>query len=96
MTLIIDLTPEEEARLEAAALQKGVAPQECVRQLLAAHLPDLIYKGAQEDPTLALFEKWRQEDALKSPDEAADEDRLWEEFEKGINQTRQSLGMRRL
>ena len=96
MRLVIELTPEEEARLEAAAQQKGIAPQECARQLLTAHLPDLMPNGTQEDPTLAIFAKWQQEDALKTPEEAADEERLWKEFEKGINETRQSLGMRQL
>jgi pimeloyl-ACP methyl ester carboxylesterase len=96
MTLTIALTPEEEARLQVAARQKGVAPEECARQLLAEHLPILTNNGAGEDPTLALFAQWEQEDAQKTPEEIADEDRLWQEFEKGINETRSALGMRRL
>jgi hypothetical protein len=96
MTLTIDLTPEEEARLIAIARQKGVAPQECARQLLTEHLPGLTSNSAREDPALALFAQWEQEDARKTPEEIADEDRLWEEFEQGINETRKALGMRPL
>lgn len=96
MTLTIDLTPEEEARLIAAARQKGVAPQECARQLLTEHLPSLALRRAEADPTLALFAQWEQEDARKSPEESADEERLWEAFEKGINETRKALKMRPL
>ena len=51
MTLTIDLTPEEEARLAAAARQKGVALEECARQLLTEYLPLLTPEEA-EDPTL--------------------------------------------
>jgi hypothetical protein len=46
--------------------------------------------------TLALFAQWAVEDARKTPEETAQEDRLWEQFEAGINETRDALGMRRL
>jgi len=96
MALIIDLSSEEEARLAVAARQKGVAPQECARQLLTEHLPSLSSNGSNEDPTLAIFAQWEQEDARKTHAEIADEERLWAEFEKGINETRRALGMRQL
>ena len=41
MTLTISLTPEEEARLRAAAVRRGVDPSECAKQLLAQYLPPL-------------------------------------------------------
>ncbi len=41
MTLTIDLTPDEEARLRAAARRRGLAPAECAHKLLAEHLPDV-------------------------------------------------------
>lgn len=96
MTLTIDLTPDEEARLAAVARQRGVVPRECARQLLAEHLPGPETKIENHDPTLALFDQWEREDAAKTPEEIAAEGRMWEEFEKGINQTRRALGMRRL
>lgn len=35
MTLIIDLSPSEEARLNRAAQERGVRPEELARQLIA-------------------------------------------------------------
>jgi hypothetical protein len=96
MTLTISLTPEEEARLLAIARQRGIAPQECARQLITDHLPEATPNGMSQDPTLVLFAQWKQEDAQKSPDEAEDEERMWEEFERGVNETRTALGMRQL
>ena len=40
MTLTLELTPAEEARVRAAAGLKGIGAEECVRQLIADHLPD--------------------------------------------------------
>ena len=98
MTLTLDLSPAEEARLAAAARQKGLAPAALVKALVTEHLPEHAPAPADppEDPTLALFAQWSQEDAQKTPAETAQEDRLWEEFENGINETRDALGMRRL
>ena len=81
---------KEEAR------KKGVALRECARQLLTKQLPSPIPNGAQVDPTLAIFAQWELEDAQKTSEEAAEEDRMWEEFENGINETRKALGMRQL
>ena len=57
MTLTIELTPTEEARLLAAAQKEGVEPAELARKLLASHLP-----AADEtsDPTLALLAEWEK------------------------------------
>lgn len=49
-----------------------------------------------KDPTLALFAQWEHEDDGKSPEDTEAEDRLWQEFEQGINATRQAQEMRRL
>lgn len=95
MTLTIELTPEQSERLETAARSKGVDPTVFAQQLVAEHLP-LTPVHEDEDPTLALFARWEQEDREKPPEEVAAEDRLWEEFEKGINETRQAQGMRQL
>jgi hypothetical protein len=35
MTLIVDLSPSEEARLKQAAFARGVPPEELARQLIA-------------------------------------------------------------
>jgi hypothetical protein len=52
--------------------------------------------GNQTDQTLALFEQWEQEDARRTPEQIGADDRIWQEFEKGINASRQLQGMRPL
>lgn len=89
MTLTIDLSPAEEARLKVAARQKGLAPSALAKQLVAEHLP-------VEDPTLALFAQWAEEAKAMTPEEREQEQRLWEQFEIGINETREASGMRLL
>lgn len=94
MTLMIELSPAEEARLDEAARQTGLDPISLTRQALNAHLPTLLNQS--KDPTLALFAQWEQEDAQMTPDETAQERRVWEQFEIGVNKNREELGMRRL
>lgn len=98
MTLTLELTPVEEAQLTTAARQKGVDPAVFLKQLMTEHLPEPVASPdvSPEDPTLTLFAQWAKEDAQKSPEEIAQEDRLWEQFETGINETRAALGMRHL
>ena len=45
MTLIIDLTPAEEARLNAAARDKGIKPEELTRQLIAGLPPAKVVRS---------------------------------------------------
>ena len=96
MTLTIELSPSEAARLVAAARQEGVQPAELARRLVTDRLPALAANARGEDPTLALFAQWEQEDTQMTPEEIEQERRLWEQFEHGINETRQALGMRPL
>ncbi len=96
MTLNIELTPEQQARLAAAAKRAGLQPAKFATKLVTEHLPDVGLEQKDEDPTLALFAQWEQEDANMTPEEIEQERRLWEEFEKGINSTRQAQGMRQL
>ena len=42
MTLHLELTPEQEARITAAARQQGIGPEELALKLLEAHLPTLL------------------------------------------------------
>ena len=92
MTLTIELTPEQEARLAEAAQREGIEPGALAQKLVADHLPPAI----EQDPTLALFEQWRQEEALLTPEEIEQESRLWESVEHGINAARAEQGMRLL
>ncbi|MGO8670107.1 MAG: hypothetical protein ACLQVD_01880 [Capsulimonadaceae bacterium] len=47
-------------------------------------------------PTAALFQVWMEEDALRTEDEIAANDRLWEDYKQGIDDERQNAGMRTL
>lgn len=73
-----------------------MAPEELARKLLTDHLPPLAAESQPEDPTLALFRQWEQEDTARTPEEAAQENDLWEQFQANVNETRAALGMRKL
>lgn len=96
MILTIELTPEQQAQLAAAAKREGLQPAELAAKLVTDHLPELAPEPKDLDPTLALFAQWEKEDASMTPEEIEQERRLWEEFEKDINATRQAQGMRQL
>jgi hypothetical protein len=53
-------------------------------------------EAGQVDETLALFERWEKQDAARTPEQIAADADIWEEFEKGINTSRQAQGMRLL
>jgi hypothetical protein len=89
MTLTIELTPEEEARLQAAAREQGLEPAECAHRLLTEHLPAVD----PEDRTLELFAAWDAEDATDDPEEIQRRNREWEELKAQMNETRTQLGM---
>ena len=93
MTLTIDLTPAEEARLTAAATHEGIPAQELVRRVLAANLPSVQNSG-ETDPTLALFAQWQEEDARMATEEKAEAERDLEEFKQNINAERERAGAR--
>jgi len=92
MTLTLELSPTEEARLGAAARRQGLAPDQILHGLMDEYLPP----AEETDPMLALFAQWAEEDAQMTPEEIAEERRLWEQFEANVNETRGALGMRRL
>ena len=96
MSLTIELTAAEHARLAAAAEPEGLAPAELVRKVLTDYLPSLAAEPQPEDPTLALFRQWEEEGTARTPEEAARENELWEQFQANVNETRAALGMRKL
>lgn len=49
-----------------------------------------------ETPTQALFRAWDEEDAGMTQKEREAEDQLWQDFQRGLNETRAALGMRLL
>lgn len=66
MTLTINLTPAEEARLRAAAQHEGIAPAELARKLVTEHLPPAPDENAA---SIALLQSWLEEDTTDDPDE---------------------------
>jgi len=93
MTLQIELTPEEEARLQAAARRNGVEPEECARRLLAEHLP-VLSPGAQA--TLELLRAWREEDETTDPEALREAEAELAEFKEAMNAPRAAAGARLL
>jgi hypothetical protein len=94
MTLSIELEPDEEARLAAAARREGLEPAELVRKLMIEHLPPVTPTEEDEDPTLALFAQWDREDAQMTPAEVEAARREFEEFKQNIDAERRRAGAR--
>lgn len=98
MSLVIDLTPSEEARISAAAKQTGLDPSEWVKKLVEANLPvtdeehlDSELPQAQvqngtasmhDASTQALFAQWAEEDARLTREERTENERIYAEIEK--------------
>jgi glycine/D-amino acid oxidase-like deaminating enzyme len=93
MTIEIELTPEEEARLREAAQRHGIEPAECIRRLLAEHLPALS-PGAQA--TRDLLRAWREEDETADPDALRQAEAELTEFKQAMNAPRAAAGARLL
>lgn len=93
MRLVIDLTPMEEERLEAAAVREGVPASELTRRILNEYLP-VVPTLEVVDPTLALFAQWDEEDTHMTPEDIAAEQREFEEFKNRINTERDRAGAR--
>ena len=96
MSITIELAPDQEARLAAAAKGQGLDPAALATRLVTEHLPPVAEHAEQQDPTLALFAQWEQEDANMTPEEIAQERRLWEEFKANVNVERDRAGARRV
>ena len=115
MSLLIHLSPTEEARLSDAAIQGGLAPEELAEKLLREHLAsepvptaDMVraklHQWQTETATETfpatssheLFARWAEEDAKKTDEEIAAGDRLWQDYQHGIDDEREKSGMRTL
>jgi hypothetical protein len=94
MTLTIELTPEQEARLTAAARQEGVSPADLASRLVVDHIPTLPVDRAA-DPTVALLQSWLAEDATDDPTEIDRAQAELDRFKAAINAERERAGARR-
>lgn len=93
MTLTINLTHEEEARLRAAAQQEGLAPADLVRKLVTEHLPPAHDENAT---SIALLQAWLEEDMTEDPDEIRQAQTELEAFKQAVNVERERAGARRV
>ncbi len=93
LTIQIELNPDEEARLRAAARRNGVEPAECARQVLTEHLPPV--PGASQ-ATLGLLRAWREEDETTDPEEIRKAEEELAEFKRAMNAPRAAAGARPL
>jgi hypothetical protein len=92
MTLTIELTPDEEARLSAAAREAGIDAAECARRLLVESLPPPL----PDQATLDLLRAWREEDATDDPEEIAAAEEELRAFKQAMNAPRVAAGARLL
>jgi hypothetical protein len=93
MTLIIELTPQEESRLARAAGLKGVAPRQFVKDLISEHLsPSEVSGNSAEDQTAKLFEIWDAEDSHLTPEQIAAAQSDWEQTQEAMNASRAAAG----
>lgn len=92
MTLTIDLTLEEETRLEKAKAL-GIDVNALLKEVIHA-LP--IAPQSPSNATKALFAQWAKEDGEMTPDELAAEMADWDAFKNGMNRLRAETGERPL
>jgi len=92
MTLTIELAPEVEARLHAAACREGLVPSAYAERLLEMNLPPLPPGQATRD----LLRVWREEDATDNPEEMRKAEEELAEFKAAMNANRQAMGKRLL
>lgn len=93
MSLIITLTPEETAKLNAFATARNQKPEDAAREAI---LDAVKPKNGLIEPTQDFHEllaRWMEEDKDDDPEEAAD-DIL--KLKKGLNANRRELGDRLL
>ena len=94
MTLKLELSLEQEARLNRLAQHEGLDPIDVVKRLVTDHLPE-PESDTEPDPTLALFAQWDREDQNLTQVEIDEENRTWEDFKTNINAERDRAGTRR-
>ena len=92
------------AALVRQLVRQHLSPPDGAAPDLGTELRDRLRRWQEQDhtplmpaiPTRKLVAEWRAEDARMTDEEREAEDRFWEEFLEGLNETRQTLGMRLL
>ena len=95
MTLTIDLTPAEEARLAAAVRRTGAEPADVMRKLVTEHLPPAETEGdARNAASISLLQSWLAEDATDDSNEIRRAGEELAEFKRNMNANRAATGER--
>ena len=97
MTLTIDLTPAEEARLAAAARRTGAEPADVMRKLVAEHLPPAEQEARGQEPrgsAADLLRGWLRDEATDDPAQIQKAQEELDEFKRNINANRAATGER--
>ena len=98
MSIIIDLSPEVESRLEQEAKRNGVEKTTYAGRLIEDHfpVPSGTENGAspqlseKQQRLIALMDAWDKEDETDDPIEIAARQTEWEEFKESINKHHES------
>ena len=95
MTLTIDLTPAEEARLTAAARRVGANPADTMRKLVTDHLPPAPDAEKKPQSTAAdLLRGWLRDEATDDPAQIQKAQEELDEFKRSVNANRAATGER--
>src|SRR5438132_334483 len=86
MTLLIDLPPEVEARLQQEATRHGLGVVDYARSLIEHALPPAA--GDRQRAAIALLESWAAEDATDDPDAIRAAEKELKAFKEAINRNR--------
>lgn len=99
MTVTLELTSTEEARLAEASRRTGLPPAEAIHSVLAEHLPFAPTETAllplrPRGTAAALLRRWMEEDATDDPEviRRAEEDLA--ELKRNLNANRAATGER--
>ena len=84
MSITIELSPEEEARLRLEAERTGTD--------LATWARQRVLEKKKNSGLLELLKQFEEEDALLSPEEREANTRDWEELKQGLNANRAEEG----
>jgi hypothetical protein len=90
MSLVIDLPPAQETRLQEEAHRAGVTINDLVYQAIAEKFPVEMDENAQ---ALRLIEQWIAE-APTDPDQVKEAQEDLRSFQRSLNQTRTEAGAR--
>lgn len=88
MTLTLELTPDEERRLQGART-KGIDVLTLLKGVIAS-LPEVSATSA--DRTAELFAQWDSEDAEMTPEDVAEAQTDWKSFQDNLNAHRALTG----